>query len=121
MKKEIFIGICYCIIGYLMVGLVQIVESIIDLIKQEKPILKKDTHSLKICYDKDDICYHVNTIDQRNNIPIDQRRIGMIVYVVETDCSYILETNPMTRYTLDGDWCQIIRADLNNQEHICLC
>ena len=121
MKEELLIRIYYCIIGYLVLKLVQVAESVIDLIKQEKPIDLENLYAPKIRYSKDDILYHVDTINQRNNIPIDQRRVGMIVYVVETDCSYMLETNPITRYTLNRDWCKVIRStDSNGQECTCL-
>lgn len=96
----------------IIIGLIQVVKLLIDLIFDNKHLPCDSTlttykDQFKINLKSNDICYHVNTIDQRNNIPIDQRSHRMIVYVVETDRTYMLETNPMTRYTLDKDWCEI--------------
>ena len=57
MKEELLIRICYYIIGYLVIKLVQVAESVIDLIKQEKPIDLENLYTPKIRYSKDDILY----------------------------------------------------------------
>lgn len=48
-------------------------------------------------------CYSVETIEERNNIPEDRRKIGMLCYVQNEDSYYTLSTNGWQEAKFGGD------------------